>query len=257
MLRSSGGAGRVLAACAALLCWSCATPAAPPLPLVPRAQVDLAELTQATQRQVQKDDRTAMVWWLPEQFWDEALRRQKSSELVIATRRDVVRPYVVVFAVDVAVSEGGARISGKSEAELRASIRLRDAQGRVYSPVPSAEVSPDMTNLLGTMQPSLASMMGKLGESFRAYVFPARDAEGRPIADPLTGGRFAVEIGESVFAWELPLAALLAPRTCPIDSAQFSGAFRYCPLHGVELLNADGAPARAPVSAARDRSPAP
>jgi hypothetical protein len=211
--------------------------AAAPLPLVPRAEIDLAELTQATQRQIQRDDRTAMVWWLPEQFWDEALRRQKSPDVMIAAMREVVRPYVVVFALDVAVSGGGAKVSGRSEEELRQSIRLRDMQGREVPPLPWAEVSPSATNLLATMQPLLASMMGKLGENFRPFVFPARDVDGRLIADPLAPGRFAVEISGSPLAWELPLAALIAPRSCPIDSARWDGTFRFCPIHGVELVN--------------------
>jgi hypothetical protein len=236
------------ALCAAFLASGCVAPAttpppeptpraAAPLPLVPRAEIDIAELTQATQLQIQRGERTAMVWWLPEQFWDEALRRQKSPEAMVVAMREVVRPYVVVFALDVAVSGGDAKLTGKSEAELRESLRLRDAQGREYAPIPWSDVSPSATNLLGTMQPLLASMMGKIGENFRPFVFPARDPEGRAIADPLAAGRFTVELAGSALTWQLPLAALIAPRSCPIDSATFNGTFRFCPFHGVELVN--------------------
>jgi hypothetical protein len=250
MLRSSPRAARcaLAAACAALLGLGCVAPpstkpqaptprAAAPLPLVPRTQIDLAELTQATRRQSLDRNRTAMVWWLPEQFWDEALRSQNSPDAMITAMRDVVRPYVVVFALDVAMSADGTKLEGRSEQALRASIQLRDAQGRPYPPLPWAEVSPRMTALLGSMQPQLASMMGKVGESFRAYVFPAKDAEGKTIADPLATGRFSVDIGDVPLVFELPLPALIAPRTCPIDSAQFTGTFRFCPFHGVELVN--------------------
>lgn len=238
------------ALCTALLAWACAVPAgtpapsptpapraAAPLPLVPRAEIDIAELSQETQRQIQGGERTAMVWWLPEQFWDEALRRQKQPEAMITAMRDVVRPYVLVFALDVTVTGGGTKLAGKSEAELRQSLRLRDAQGREYAPLPWSEVSPGATNLLGTMQPLLASMMGKIGENFRPFVFPASDYDGRAIADPMVPGRFTVQIAGDTLTWELPLAALIAPRSCPIDSAQFTGTFRFCPFHGVELVN--------------------
>jgi hypothetical protein len=94
-----------------------------------------------------------------------------------------------------------------------------------------------VTVLLAAMQPQLAAMMGQLGASFRPFVFPAQDAEGRAIADPLASGRFSVELDDTTLVWDLPLAALVAPRVCPIDSAQWSGTYRFCPVHGVPLVN--------------------
>ena len=62
-------------------------------------------------------------------------------------------------------------------------------------------------------------------------------AEGRAIADPLASGRFSVDVDGTTLVWDLPLGALVAPRICPLDSAQWSGTYRFCPVHGVPLVS--------------------
>jgi hypothetical protein len=209
-----------------------------------RAQhkVDLAQLVRETQQQSGEARNLAFVWWIPVEFWQVSLSANGAlTPQQIERFSKVVSAYFIVAAVDGTIGPmGGAEFS--SESDLRARIRLVDAKGRSYAPIADDKISPDMRNFTQIMRPMLTNLMGSFGASIRFFMFPARDAEGREIANARADGSFDVMIGDRRFHWRLPLGSLMEPKVCPEDGEVLNGAWSYCPWHGTKL-KAQAAPA--------------
>ncbi|HEY9002625.1 MAG TPA: hypothetical protein VIM89_14805 [Mucilaginibacter sp.] len=85
------------------------------------------------------------------------------------------------------------------------------------------------------MKPMIANMMGKMGQNFRFFVFPAFDKNKVLIADPRKPGTLTIGLTNDAFKFKLPLESILKPKKCPIDGETMSGSWMYCPWHGVIL----------------------
>jgi hypothetical protein len=157
----------------------------------------------------------------------------------VAQFTKVVRPYTTVVIVEGTVGPLGG-MSFKSEAEVRARVKLRDRDGETYAPIAPDKLSPGLSSLLSIMKPMLASALGPLGRNMHFLVFPAEDKQGRPIADAKKEGSFSVLVCEKKYRWKLPLGSLLPPKTCAECSEELSGAFKFCPYDGTKLSGTPG-----------------
>ncbi len=200
-----------------------------------RTKVNLASLVRETQRMSPKADEITLAWWTPVEYWEACL----SQNPLMAPEQTAQFTKVVLPCTTVAIVEGTVGVLGgmtfKSEAEVRTRVKLRDKDGETYAPIEPAELSPDLSSLLALMKPMLANAMGPLGRNMHFLVFPAKDKQGRRIADARKEGSFAVLVGEKKYRWKLPLGSLLPPKSCPECAEELSGAFKFCPYDGTKL----------------------
>ncbi len=202
---------------------------------VATAQVDVAALSQETQRVAQGPNAMTMAWWMPEDFWAvtfAASPKAKAGEAEAALK--AIRRYTVVAVLDGTPGASGA-VSYRSGDELRQIMRLTDAWGNSYAPIAENEVDPAMKAMIQTMKPSLASTLGPLGQNLHFFLFPARNDAGDPIADARARGRFSVAVGKTELKWRLPVDALLPAKSCDECKQECKGSWKYCPWCGTKL----------------------
>jgi hypothetical protein len=187
-------------------------------------------LIHETQRLPQKPGEVTMVWWIPEAFWSASFRQSKNVTPVQAEELlKAVRPYTIFAVFNGTVGAFGG-ITFKSEDQIRASLRLVDAQGTSYPPRTNDELSADIKNMLMMMKPILANMLGSLGQNMHFFVFPGATQAGARIANAKEKGRFKVKLEEREFAWRLPIDALLPSKVCTGCNEQCKGSLELLPL---------------------------
>lgn len=196
--------------------------------------INLSELTRETQKMIQKDNQMSLLWWIPEEFWRLSLEQSAAGGERTSQFLEVLRPYIVLVAVDGKIGPMGG-MTYRSEEDMRGALSVADARGNRFRPVGLMDVAPDAKNLTAIMKPVFANMAGPLGKNMHMVLFPAVDKEGKRIADAAARGSFTVFLGEREFRWRLPLGSVLPSRTCPSCGENHSGAYDYCPYDGTRL----------------------
>lgn len=218
---------------ALLLAWPAAGAAAEEA--LPPARIRIDQLIGETQKTSSSTEIVDMVWWIPSQFWAAALA--KDEGVPEASRREILElfdKYTVVAAVHGRIGSFG--VSGfTSEAEVRKSLRLVDAEGTEHAPLAEDRLDPRLMVVTQILRPMLANTIGQMGSNLNFYAFPARRKDGRPVADPLCQGRLTVHMMGNEYAFRLPLGSLLPPRHDPQTGEVFPGSYRFNPYTGTAL----------------------
>jgi hypothetical protein len=176
-----------------------------------------------------------MVWWMPEEFWAASFsQNQKVTAAGTEGFLKTVRPYTIIAVFDGTVGPFGG-ITYRSEEQLRAGMRLIDAQGTSYPPLTDEQLSADLKNLLQIMKPMLANMLGPLGQNMQFFVFPGTTRAGARIANATAKGHFKVTLEKKEYAWRLPLDSLLPGKVCPDCHEPCKGSWNFCPWCGAKL----------------------
>jgi hypothetical protein len=204
--------------------------------------VDLQAMIQEMQSLSPDPDRIGFVWWMPAEFWRQALELdptaspEQKEELA-----SMLEPYLILGIADGTIGPmGGA--SFFTEEHVRASVRVRDGAGAVHSPMDKDKVSSDARNWVAMLRPILTGFAGPMGENMHFVFFSGHTAEGRVLADPTAEGSFTVLLGEEEHAFRLPLASMVPKKVCPVDGEELNGTWSFCPWHGVRLEAAQPPP---------------
>lgn len=206
--------------------------------------VSVTDLTLTTQQHSEDMNSLAFAWWIPTEFWIYSAAADPTVTLTdedVEALRSTLDAYVLVAATDGRLTSFGQQVF-HSPADIRASLRLVDLSGDTLSPLLDKEVSQDVRTMLAMFKPAFASFAGPMGTHVEFMLFPARNSKGESTVDPFAEGTFEVLLGEERFSWRLPLGPLLPPKFCPVDGEELSGAWKYCPWHGVELKDQPPAP---------------
>lgn len=204
-----------------------------------KSKVELNALISETQRMSQTEDQMLIIWWIPEEYWRVSFEQNPIwTGNQIEGFLKVLRPYTVIAAVDGKIGAFGG-MTFKSDVDIRAIIRTQDNEGTLYSPFKEDQIDADIKNFLSMMKPLLANVLGPMGQNIHFFLFPAKKENGQKIADVKSDGRFSVKLGERYFSWRLPLGSLLPQKICSVDMEKLNGAWKYCPWHGVELMEAN------------------
>ncbi len=198
-------------------------------------KANLNELIQEIQKRSEAAGDMTIVWWMPEDYWRASLAQSPTATPEQMQKiLDTLRPYTLFAVIDGKVGTYGGVVY-KPEAETRASIKLKDSYGNGYLPLGESEINADAKSFLLAMKPALVSVLGPMGQNMYFFVFPAKDKEGRNIADAKKEGSFVVQLGDREFKWSLPLPALLLAKICPTCKEKLSGAYKFCPWDGTKL----------------------
>ena len=212
-----------------------------PLPLAAattpaQPAVDVNAMLAETQLSLGTAEQMQIVWWLPQEFWQASLA--DSADMSEKERKEflaMVEPYFLVAVVDGTISTFGA-ITYRDEAAIRKGLVLTSPDGVARRPIDPAKASPEVRILLGVITPILENAAGDLGKNMRFFIFDARDAGGKRIADPHQPGTLAVDTGEVHAKFRLPLASLMPPRFDAASGERFPGTYRFNPYTGIELV---------------------
>ena len=175
-----------------------------------------------------------MVIWFPAEFWRIANAHNK--DIPTATLQSIVnemKEYMMFCVVDYTVS--GTELSFADEEEIRKSIRLIDSSKTIYTPLEDEDLSPTARELLKSLKPTMAQLVGQFGEGMQVILFKAKKINGKPAIDLSRKNSFTLEVAQQRMKWSMPFASLLPPKYCPIDKEIMKGNWDFCPEHGVKL----------------------
>jgi hypothetical protein len=205
------------------------------LALAQDSKIDISSLVNETQKQNTSNDKMELVWWIPEEFWRASFEKDPDfSVKKIEAFLKILRPYTLVLGVDGVMGEMGG-ITYATQESIQSNIQIVDAEGTHYRPLNDDKIDADTKNFLAMMKPILANMLGPMGQNMHFFLFPSTDKKGSAIANAKSEGTFTVLLDKSEYKWRLPLGSVFPPKTCPVDGEKLSGAWKYCPWHGVEL----------------------
>jgi hypothetical protein len=181
------------------------------------------------------DGELNIIYWMPEEFWRmSAASNPNASQSQVDLIIKVIHPYTVV-----GVSSGKtgpfAAVTYRTEAEIRALVRLKDSKGNTYSPFPEDQLDPSVPGLLAFLKPGLVRVAGPAGQNIYFYAFPGSTKDGTRICDPTKEGSCELDVGTRQFKWRLPLGSLLPKQRCPTCGEMLSGAYKFCPYDGTKL----------------------
>jgi hypothetical protein len=201
---------------------------------------DIPDLIRETQLGVRANGYSGFIWWIPSEFWTQAVTKRGGSADKAAETFRPLREYTMIYLLIAKVSDLGVFDFAPPD-QLRKKVFLRDSSGVDYPALD--DVGDAAKNLAGMMKPMLSNAMGKAGENSTVLFFPAKTKAGLPIADPLAKGSFSlvlkdvVGVPQDVYEWRLPLTSLSAAKYCPYGKERVNANWSFCPWHGVALNN--------------------
>jgi len=198
-------------------------------------EINMNALIQESQKLSESPDKMTLIWWTPEEFWQASFEQNpNSSPAEVEEILNVLRPYLMIVAADGDIGPF-AGITYKSRDIMQNSIQLVDREGTHYRPLSDEAIDPDTRNFLSMTAPTLANMLGEMGQNMHFFLFPSKDKQGRNIAVAKEEGTFSIKLDEREFKWRLPFGSVLPPKVCPVDGEELNGAWKFCPWHGATL----------------------
>ncbi len=196
--------------------------------------VDYTALIKATQSQQGVAGELKLAWWIPVEFWEQALLQQGVTGFEIQSFLDVLEPYVFVGMIDGAIGDYGT-VSYMDEKIMSATLRVTGTSGEQRTPLDPEEIPEELDYMLSLLKPMLQGMMGEMGANFHFYVFSDEMTDGTRFCDPFATGSVKIETSRSNHSIRTPLGPLLPPKVCPEDEEEFMGDYNFCPYCGHAL----------------------
>jgi hypothetical protein len=207
--------------------------------------VDISALTKETQQVDQREGKIGMFWWIPVEFWEQSAKANGASVNAVRRAFAPLGDYTVIVAGAGYFGVGG--VNWMPPSDLRGKITLRDQAGTLYKPYET--ISPDAREIVETLKPLFKNIMGPLADGMNFFFFPAKDANGSPIADPRRASEFSLLVADvmgqplNTYTWRLPVTELMPPKYCPIGKEKVQANWKYCPWHGTKLDEEPAPPA--------------
>ena len=200
---------------------------------LPPDKVKINELVGETQKSSASPKVLDLVWWIPPQFWATALANEKDGDF----RKEVdeiFSKYTVVAVVRGDLGSLGVN-HYSTEPELRQGLSFTGSDGIARQPLPADKVDRRLDTLIQMLKPMFSSMLGQMGSNVNFFAFPAKDAAGKPLADPLGTGSLTLTMAGQAYAFRLPLGSLLKPQQDPASGEIFPGSYEFNPYTGAAL----------------------
>lgn len=199
-----------------------------------QASIDMQQLTRETQISRQHDGQMNLVWWMPKEFWEASLANNPN---VPQRQRDdtikAVEDYLVFAIVDGTIGGFGS-IATTSKEELLPKLTLTVGDQKL-EPIQDADLAPNTRGLFQIMKPTMANMLGPVGQGMQFIAFKGRDEQGNRLGDPFKPGGLTLKIGDKEFKFRLPVGALLPPKIDASSGEQFPGNYEFNPYTGKKL----------------------
>lgn len=210
--------------------------------------ISLADLTRDLAKWESTQTAARYVLWMPVEYFIAASRgaggtpgTTEAPEKSRARARAMCEQYTTVWIMN---GEGPSpdALKYKSREELEADARLLDSRGRVVKPVPFEQVSAPFRQIADRVRAQVQESGGKLGIAGAVIFFPAKDTDGRTVADAKAHGLFSVRVSGQDFHYRTPIDSAVPRQTCPKCGEFLSGTFRFCPYDGERLWARESTP---------------
>jgi hypothetical protein len=216
-------------------------------PLAEAATLDQGALIRELTLTHTVEGKLTMSMWMPDEFWRIALKSSgRMTDKGIADFIGVMHPYILVAVMD--AQKGITAFRYTDTDTLVNETTIEDSHGNIYRPLAPDSVAEDVRNLIQTMRPLLANMMGNMGQHMEFLVFPSMDNDGHLVADPMSDGALTLHVGDAVMRYRLPIGSMLPPSLDPKTGESFPGSYHFNPYTGGKLVQRPSDTHAAPVS---------
>jgi len=209
----------------------------------PLEEVDPDAFTTETQANAAGggDDHVAIVWWIPNEFWESILLRDPTMNPTDRQAMfDALEGISLLVVVQADISRLGAfQFYSKEEIERNLTIAFTEKTAMPLQISPIQDISADLQLVLNIFKPILGSAMGNLGNNMHFYVLDDNGPGDSRILDPYEGGNLQVSLENRLqkkleAKIELPINALYVPRICP-NGKDAHVTWNFCPWGGEKL----------------------
>jgi hypothetical protein len=192
------------------------------------------EIVRDTQRTAESGGAMTLVWWMPQQFWEESLKANPAvPEAVRAQVLSVLADYTVIALLRAKPGATGlAEVQTKEE--LLKNVRV-ESNGKLIEPLAPEQIAPAAQLVLSQLKPAMAGMVGQVGQAMEFVVYPTKAADGKLQFDALQAGTLKVALFDANFSWRLPLGSLLPARVDKKTGEEFPGNYQFNPFTGDKL----------------------
>lgn len=187
------------------------------------------------------DDHVALVWWIPNEFWESILARdtttaQADKQAMLDAMSGV--SLLAVVQADIG-NMGQFDFYSKDDVAQNMGLSYTDAAGNTQTLSQVAVIRPDLEMVLGVFKPILGAAMGNLGNNFHFYVLNDEAAAGGRLLDPYEQGTITIDLAKrdgTQMKAEIatPLNSLYVPRVCP-NGKEAHVSWEFCPWSGQKL----------------------
>ncbi len=175
--------------------------------------------TQARAR-ISGDNHLAMVWWIPNEFWESVLIRNDSlSDANTKMMLDVMAGISILGVVQAVINELGAFTFYSKKAILKNMIiSFSDQKETLIRISPIQSIDSNLEIVLGAIKPILEAAMDNLGRNFHFYVLNDKINSSHRLIDPYKKGLIKIQLMKNNnddlinAEIELPLNCLLMKR---------------------------------------------
>ena len=204
--------------------------------LAQNTNIDYNQFIRETQKNTSEAGKINIVWWIPLEFWDITLRKNKAlSEEQINGFMEELKPYCL-FAVMQGEMGSMGNLTYVPLDSIKNNICLVDNDKKKYYPLAFDKLDVALQTLLSNLKPVLKNAMGQLGENMNFFVFTDRKENNKRVSDPYLKGNVQINIQNKEYKWRTPLGTLMPLKYCPKDKEEMIGSWEYCPFDGEKLL---------------------
>jgi hypothetical protein len=205
------------------------------VPVPEAATVDQGALIRDLTLTRNVDGKLTVSIWMPDEFWRIALKSSgRMTDKGIADYIAIMHPYILVALMD--AQRGITAFRYTDTDTLVNETTIEDSHGSTYRPLAPDSVSEDIRNLIQSMRPLLANMMGAMGQHMEFLVFPNIDNGGHLIADPMSDGSLTLHVGVATMRYRLPIGSMLPLAIDPKTGESFPGSYHFNPYTGGKLV---------------------
>lgn len=187
------------------------------------------------------DNHMALVWWLPNEFWESMWARDTTtSEYDKKAMLDVMSDISLLAVVQGDITTFGTfQFYSKEEIEKNMLISFSDAGGNRQGISPIQTINPDLELMLNMFKTMFGATMGNLGNNMHFYVLDDTSNSSPRLLDPYRKGQINIQLsrkdeGLMTANIEMPLNSLFVPRKCP-NGKDAHISWKYCPWTGEQL----------------------
>jgi hypothetical protein len=194
---------------------------------------NVEEVVRDTQRTSIEGDTFSLVWWIPEQFWDESLKSNPGVPQAMRAQITSVMGEYNIVALLRASTAAGVMGDVKPRDELVKNTRVEIA-GKPVEPLQAEQIAPAAAALLSQVKPMVAASLGQMGQGMEFVVYPGK-VDGKRLVDAGQPGSLAITFYGKKHQWRLPLGSLLPPKVDRKTGEDFPGNYLYNPFTGDRL----------------------
>ena len=198
--------------------------------------IDYNQFIRETQKNSSEGGKINIVWWIPLEFWEITLKKNKSlSDEQVVNFIEELRPYSI-FAVIQGDMGAMGNLSYVPLDSIKNNISVQDNDHKNYYPLAPEKLDYALQTLLSNLKPVLKNAMGQLGENMNFFVFSDKKENGKRVSDPYAKGNVQLNVRNKEYKRRTPLGTLMPLKYCPKDKEDMNGSWEYCPWDGEKLL---------------------